>query len=170
MCPLRGSHLLVRFSGGWTDYFHGFEYFGLITLVYREFWVLSMRFFWRACSVCAIYGFVSVAWRCVPTLWPNLTVCLSCGAFLSFLGVCGISVSFQPTFPFTVSSSSVCAACAVGSCAGSCSCLAQGCRGGAFFPKSAVFTLVFGEFSCLHLDSLAALVVLPFRSVCLYYA
>ena len=53
---------------------------------------------------------------------------------------------------------------------------AQGCRGDAFFPKSAVFALVLGisvrvwGFSRLHLDSLAVLVVLPFRSVCLYYA
>ena len=32
------------------------------------------------------------------------------------------------------------------------------------------FLFVFGEFSRLHLNSLAALVVLPFSSVCLSYA
>ena len=38
----------------------------------------------------------------------------------------------------------VCAVCAVDSIAGSCDCLAQGCRCGDFFPYSAVFTLVLG--------------------------
>ena len=46
---------------GGTDSFHGFEYFGLITLTSREFRVHSMRFFWHACVVYAFYGFVSVA-------------------------------------------------------------------------------------------------------------
>ena len=41
-------------------------------------------------------------------------------------------------------SCSVCAGCTVGSCAGSCRCLAQCIRGGNFFPKSAVFALVLG--------------------------
>ena len=38
----------------------------------------------------------------------------------------------------------VCAAYAAGSCAGSYCYLAQGCRGGGFFPNSAVFALVLG--------------------------
>ena len=37
-----------------------------------------------------------------------------------------------------------CSVCADGSCAGSCSCLAQCCRRGDFFPKSAVFAPVLG--------------------------
>ena len=57
----------MRISGGGTDFFNGFEYFGLITLASRGLRVHSMRFFWRACGVCAFYGFVSVAWSCDPT-------------------------------------------------------------------------------------------------------
>ena len=69
-----------------------------------------------------------------------------------------------------------CSVCADGSCAGSCCCLAQCCRGGDFFHNSAVFGLVLGisirvwGISRLCLNSLAALVVLPFSSVCLSYA
>ena len=43
----------VRVSDGGTDYFHGFEHFGLITLVNQVFRVHSMRFFLRACGVSA---------------------------------------------------------------------------------------------------------------------
>ena len=39
---------------------------------------------------------------------------------------------------------SVCAVYADDSSAGSCDCLAQGCRCGGFFPNSAVFALVLG--------------------------
>ena len=46
---------------------------------------------------------------------------------------------FGPVF-----SCSVCADYADGSSAGSCSCLAQCCRGGGLFPKYAVFALVLG--------------------------
>ena len=59
----------------------------------------------------------------------------------------------------------VCTACADGSCAGSCCYLAQCCRGGGFYPNSAVFELVLGlsvlfkEFLRLRLYSLAALAV-----------
>ena len=38
----------------------------------------------------------------------------------------------------------VCSACAGGSCADSCCCLAQCCRGGSFFPNSADFALILG--------------------------
>ena len=41
----------VHVSGGRTDYFHGFEYFGLITLVTRVYRVLLLRFFLCACGV-----------------------------------------------------------------------------------------------------------------------
>ena len=45
----------VRISDGGTDYFHGTEYFGLITLVTLVYQVHSVRFFLRACGI-------SVAW------------------------------------------------------------------------------------------------------------
>ena len=52
-----------------------------------------------------------------------------------FLGLCGI---WSGVF------CRVCAVSADDSSAGSCVCLAQGCRCGGFFPNSAVFTLVLG--------------------------
>ena len=53
-----------------------------------------------------------------------------------FLGLCGI---WSGVF------CSVCADYADDSSAGSCDCLAQGCRCGGFFPNSAVFALVLGN-------------------------
>ena len=53
-----------------------------------------------------------------------------------FLGLCGV---WSGVF------CSVCADCADDSSAGSCVCLAQGCRCGVFFPNSAVFALVLGN-------------------------
>ena len=48
----------VRVSGWGTDSFHGFEYFGLITLASREFRAV------RPASLRCLrnFGFVSVAW------------------------------------------------------------------------------------------------------------
>ena len=121
----------VRVSGGGTDSFHGFEYFGLITLVSREFRVHSMQFFWRACVVYAFYGFVSVAYSCDPTFiaYSHSLPIVRC-LYWFFRHVWYLVLCF---------SWSVCAACADGSCAGSCC-----CRGGGFFPNSAVFVLVLG--------------------------
>ena len=71
----------------------------------------------------------------------------------------------------------VCTGCAAGSCAGSVSCLAQCRQCGECFPHIRGFRASFGDFllvfvifSRLRLYSLAALVVLPFSSVCLSYA
>ena len=56
----------VRISGGGIDSFLGLEYGNVITLASREFRVLlpilptSLRFL-------PIFGFVGVAWCCVPT-------------------------------------------------------------------------------------------------------
>ena len=103
-----------------------------------------------------------------PPLLTSLTNCLSRGALLGFYAwVCSLSCVY---------SCGVCAGCAAGYCAGSSCCLAQCCHGGDLFPTSVVFALVWGflfvvgVFSRLRLDSLAALVVLPFSSVCLSYA
>ena len=72
-------------------------------------------------------------------------------------------------------SCSVCADCADGSGTGSCHCLVKCCRGGGFFPNSTVALVLRFFWSCLgisrlRLNSLAALMVLPFSSVCLSYA
>ena len=56
----------VRLSGGGTDYFHGFEYCGLITLASREFRVL-LAVLPTGLRCLGIFGFVSVAWCCDPT-------------------------------------------------------------------------------------------------------
>ena len=56
--------------------------------------------------------------------------------FYWFLGLCGI---WSDVF------CNVCADCADDSSAGSCECLAQGCRCGGFFPNPAVFALVLGN-------------------------
>ena len=55
----------VRVSGG-TDFFHGFEYFGLITLASREFRVL-LAVLPVSLRCLRIFGFVSVAWCYDPT-------------------------------------------------------------------------------------------------------
>ena len=127
-----------------------------------------MRFFWRACGVCAFYGSVRVAWSCDPTLITyshGLPVVRYLDWFFWHVGYLVLCFS-----------RSVCVTYAAGSSAGSCNCLAQCCRGGSFFPSYTVFSLVWGfllwfqEFSRLRFYSLAALVVWPFRSVCLSYA
>ena len=56
----------VLVSGGGTDSFHGFEYFGLITLASREFRVL-FAVLPASLRCLRIFGFVSVAWSCDPT-------------------------------------------------------------------------------------------------------
>ena len=56
----------VRVSGRGTDSFHGFEYFGLITLTSREFRVL-LAVLPASLWCLRIFGFVSVAWCCNPT-------------------------------------------------------------------------------------------------------
>ena len=140
----------------------------MITLASRGFRVLSLRFFWHACGAGAYSGFVSVAWSCDPTFiaYPHVLPFLRY-PYWFFRHVWYWVLCF---------SCSVCTDCADGSGAGSCRCLAQCCRGGGFFPNSALLALVLGFFwSCigisrLRLNALAALVVLPFHSVCLSYA
>ena len=56
----------VRVSDGGADSFHGFEYFGLITLASREFLVL-LAILPTGLRCLRIFGFVSVAWCCDPT-------------------------------------------------------------------------------------------------------
>ena len=53
----------VRVSGGGTDSFHGFEYFGLITLAFR----VLLAVLPASLRCLRIFGFVSVAWCCDPT-------------------------------------------------------------------------------------------------------
>ena len=118
---------------GGTDSFHGFEYFGLITLASR---VHSMRFFWRACGVCAFYGFISVAWSCDHTF-------LACPHGLPIVRY--LYWFFRHVWYLVLCfSRSFCADYADGSSTGSCSCLVQCCRGGGLFPIYEVFALVLG--------------------------
>ena len=123
----------MRVSGGGADSFPGFEYFGLITLASREFRVL-LAVLPASLRCLRIFGFVSVAWCCDPTLLPTLTVYYREVPLLVFRLVWCWSGVFC----------SVCADCADDSSAGSCASLVQGCRCGGFFPNPAVFALVFG--------------------------
>ena len=90
----------VRISGGGTDSFHGFEYFGLITLVSREFRVL-LRFFQRACGVCAVFWLR----QCRMVLRPRL-YCLPSRftivrSLYWVLGLCGVRPVFSVAFALT---------------------------------------------------------------------
>ena len=117
----------VRVSGGGTDSFHGFEYFGLITLASREFRVLLA-------VLCAFLASTVSHGVAAPPLLPTLAVYYREVPLLVFRLVwCWSGVFCR-----------VCADCADDSSAGSCASLAQGCRGGGFFLNSAVFTLVLG--------------------------
>ena len=97
-----------------------------------------MRFFWRACGVCAFYGFVSVAWSCDPTFiaYPHSSLIVRY-PYWFFRHVWYLVLCFS------------CSVCADGSGTGSCRCLAQCCQGGGFFPNSAVFSAGFGVFLVL---------------------
>ena len=82
-------------SGGGTDSFIGFEYFGLITLASREFRVLLavLPASLQCLRILASPVSLGVA---TPPLLPTLTVSLSCGTFIGFLGMCGVwSCVFQ---------------------------------------------------------------------------
>ena len=85
----------MRVSGGGTDSFIGFEYFGLITLASREFRVLlaGVPASLRCLRILASPVSLGVA---TPPLLPTLTAYLSCGTFIGFLGMCGVwSCVFQ---------------------------------------------------------------------------
>ena len=94
-----------------------------------------------------------------PLFLPALTVFLSCGTFIGF---------FRHVWYLVLCFWGVCAACADGSCAGCYCYLAQGCRGGIFFPNSVVFALVLGlsvlfqEFFALGLVFLGCTCVVAF--------
>ena len=103
-----------------------------------------------------------------PPLLPTLTVSLSWGTWIGFLGLCGIWSFVFPgacePIPLTVPAPVLVVA------------LRRVAKVAAFSPNTRFLSLVWGflllltEFSCLRLYSLAALVGWPFRSVCLSYA
>ena len=93
-----------------------------------------MRFFQRACGVCAFLSLSVSHGVATPPLLPTLTVYYREVPLLVFRLVWFWSGVFC----------SVCAECADDSSAGSCACLAQGYRCGGFFPNSAGFALVLG--------------------------
>ena len=105
-------------------------------------WLLSrhesfeyfLRFFQRACGVCAfLASSVSHGVATPPLLPPS-----------RFTIVRYLYWFFRLVWYWSGVFCSVCADCADDSSAGSCACLAQGCRCGGFFPNSAVFALVLG--------------------------
>ena len=139
--------------------FHGLEYFGLITLASRGFRVLSsgssgepavFAQFWLRQSRMVLRPHL----YCLPSRFTYRGVPLLVFRLVWYLILCFFC--------------SVCADYADGSGAGSCSCLAQCCRCGSFFPNYAVFALVLGisvlgyGFWRLRFYSLAALMVWPF--------
>ena len=86
----------VRVSGGGTDSFHGFEYFGLITLAPREFRVLlavlptSLRCLRNLAS--SVSHGVATHLYCLPS-WFTIVRYL-----YWFLGLCGVSPVFSVAF------------------------------------------------------------------------
>ena len=103
-----------------------------------------------------------------PPLWPTLTVYMSWGTWIGFLGLCCIwSFVFPGTcapIPLTVPAPVLVVA------------LRSVAEVAAFSPNTRFLSLVWGfllllkVFSRLRLYSLAALEGWPFRSVCLSYA
>ena len=158
---------LVRVSGGGTASFHGLEYFGLITLASRESFEYFLRFFQRAGGVCAFLASSVSHGFATPPLLPTLTVYYCEVPLWVFKLVwywSGVFCSFYTD-------------CADDSSAGSCACLAQGCRCGDFFPNFAVFALVLGNFVLAYRILALPLLFLGyaygvafFSSVCLYSA
>ena len=127
-----------------------------------------MRFFWRACGVCAFYGFVNVAWSYNPTFiaFPHgLPIMRYPYCFFGMYGIwsCVFPVAFV-LMSLTVPAQVLVVA------------LHSVAKVAAFSPIPRYLALVLGCFwSCLgisrlRLNSLAALGVLPFSSVCLSYA
>ena len=57
-----------------------------------------MRFFWRACGVCAFLASSVSHGAATPPLLPTLTVSISWGTFIGFLGLCGIGPVFFIAF------------------------------------------------------------------------
>ena len=79
----------VRDSGGGTDSFHGFEYFGLITLASREFRVLL--------------AVLPASLRCLRMVLRPHLYCLPSRFTIVrylywFLGLCGVSPVFSVAF------------------------------------------------------------------------
>ena len=126
-----------------------------------------MRFFWRACGACAFMASSVPHVAATPPLLPTLTVYLSWGTWIGFLGLCGIWSFVFPEacapIPLTVPAPVLVVA------------LRSVAEVAAFSPNARFLSLVWGflllltEFSRLWLYSLAALVGWPFRSVCLSY-
>ena len=87
----------VSVSGGGTDSFHGFEYFGLITLVSREFRVL-LAVLPASLRCLRIFGFI----QCRMVLRPHLYCLPSRFTIVRylywFLGLCGVSAVFSVAF------------------------------------------------------------------------
>ena len=94
-----------------------------------------MRFFQRACCVCAFLASSVSHGVATPPFLPTLTVYYREVPLLVFRLVWCWSGVFC----------CVCADCADDSSAGSCASLALGCRCGSFFHNSAVFTLLLGS-------------------------
>ena len=91
----------VRVSGGGTDSFHGFEYFGLITLASLEFRVL-IAVFPASLRCLRIFGFVSVAWCCDPTFFCLPSRFTIVRYLYWFLGLCGVSPVFSVVIARTI--------------------------------------------------------------------
>ena len=87
----------VRVCGGGTDSFHGFEYFGLITLASREFRVLlavlpaSLQCL-RIFGLCQCHMVLRPHLYCLPS---RFTIVRS---LYRVLGLCGVSPVFSVAF------------------------------------------------------------------------
>ena len=141
----------MRFCGGGIDSFLGFEYGVVITLASHVF-EYFLRFLLRACVICAFWLHWGSHGVTPPPFLPALTLFLTCGPFIGFLGFFGICqgyscVGVDRQDDYSADSSASLAQC--------------GFIGG-FFPNFAIFALVSDHLRNFSFYSWASLLVLLF--------
>ena len=117
---------------------HVFEYF--------------LRFLLRACVICAFWLRWGSHGVTPPPFLPTLTLFLTCGPFIRFLGFFGVYQSYSCVGVDRQDDYS----------ANSSASLAQCGFVGGFFPNLAIFALVSDHLRNFHFYSWASLLVLPF--------
>ena len=145
----------VRFCGGGIDSFLGFEYGVVITLASHVF-EYFLRFLLRACVICAFWLRWGSHGGTPPPFLPTLTLFLTCGPFIGFLGFFGVCQSYSCVGVDRQDDYS----------ADSSASLAQCSFVGGFFPNFAIFALVSDHLRNFSFYSWASLLVLPFFFFC----
>ena len=140
----------VRFCGGGIDSFLGFEYAIVITLASHVF-EYFLRFFLRACVICAFLASLGSHGVTPPPFLPTLTFSWRAVPLLGFLGFFGVRQSYSCVGINRQDDSN----------ADSSASLAQCGFVGGFFPNFAIFALVSDHLRNFSFYSWASLLVLP---------